>query len=115
MRFSGRGPLRPPRSLHLPILILSAALLVALHALPAQAQTGGVDSDPGDPGTGGKHSIEGKIFIRGRRRLERRAKVQLRSMNSGEMFLMSDENGAFMFRRLRGGTYTVIVDAGEEF
>jgi len=94
---------------------LFAALLVTLGAAPVRAQTGGIDSDPGDPGTGGKHSIQGRVFVRGGGRLDRRAKVKLRSLNSGEQFQMSDDSGAFTFRRLRGGSYTVVVDAGEEF
>jgi tetratricopeptide (TPR) repeat protein len=32
-----------------------------------------------------------------------------------EQFTMSDETGAFSFRRLKGGSYTVVVDAGSEF
>jgi tetratricopeptide (TPR) repeat protein len=96
-------------------LILTAAGLIALQSPSVHAQTGGIDSDPGDRGTGGRNTLEGRILLRGGRRLERRAKVQLRSFNSGDMFLLSDDNGAFTFRRLRGGTYTVIVDAGDEF
>ncbi len=94
---------------------VSVILLVGLTAGSARAQVGGIDSDPGDLGTGGKNSIQGRIFIRSGHPLERRVKVKLRSMNSGDQFLMSDDSGAFTFRRLRGGTYTVIVDAGEEF
>jgi tetratricopeptide (TPR) repeat protein len=90
-------------------------LLIASCAASARAQVGGIDSDPGDPGTGGKNSIQGRIFVRGGGRLDRRAKVMLRSMNNGDQFLFADDSGSFTFRRLRGGSYTVIVDAGEEF
>ena len=106
---------RSRRLSHFAGLILYAAVLAATQVCSAQAQTGGVDSDPGDRGTGGKNSIDGKIFIRGGRRLDRRAKVKLSSLSSGELFLMSDGNGTFTFRRLRGGTYTVVVEAGDEF
>src|SRR5262245_17120071 len=98
------------------VLILIPALLLITMLVPAaRAQTGGIDSDPGNLGTGGKDTIEGKIFVHGGDRLQRRAKVQLRSMYSGEMFVFSDDIGAFTFRRLKAGTYTVIVDAGDEF
>jgi tetratricopeptide (TPR) repeat protein len=34
---------------------------------------------------------------------------------NGDQFVMSDDSGAFSFRRLKGGTYTISVDAGSEF
>jgi Tfp pilus assembly protein PilF len=34
---------------------------------------------------------------------------------NGDQFVMSDDSGAFGFRRLKGGTYTINVDAGSEF
>ncbi len=103
--------LRIPRR----ILLLSALLLLVLCGQPAQAQIGGIDPDPGDPGTGGKSTIQGSIFLPGGRRLDRRAKVKLVSVGSGERFQMSDDTGAFSFRRLSSGTYTITVDAGSEF
>jgi Tfp pilus assembly protein PilF len=108
-RYLGRG------RLDLRALVLRATIIILLQALPALGQTGGVDSDPGDPGTGGKNSIAGRILIRGGASLGRRAKVRLRSTSSGDRIMMSDDNGSFTFRRLRGGSYTLVVDAGEEF
>jgi len=92
-----------------------ALVLISLCGISAQAQVGGIDSDPGDPGTGGKNSIMGRIYVRGGSRLPSRAKVKLRNMNSGEQFTFSDDTGSFTFRRLVGGTYTVTIDAGELF
>ena len=103
------------RSVEVLSVVLFAALFMTLGALPVRAQMGGIDSDRGDPGTGGRSSIQGRLFIRGGNRLERRAKVRLQSLNNGDQFQMSDDSGAFTFRRLRGGTYIVVVDAGEEF
>jgi Tfp pilus assembly protein PilF len=80
----------------------------------SRAQVGGIDPDPGDLGTGGRNTIQGTIYLSNGRRLDRRAKVRLRSMN-GDQFVMSDDSGAFSFRRLKGGTYTLTVDAGSEF
>lgn len=90
------------------------ALLIAFFVSSARAQVGGIDPDPGDPGTGGRNTIQGTIFLANGRRLDRRAKVRLRSMN-GDQFVMSDDSGAFSFRRLKGGSYTISVDAGSEF
>jgi tetratricopeptide (TPR) repeat protein len=106
---------RSHRSLVRLATIAQAMLVIATCAIAVCAQSGGIDPDPGDPGTGGKNSIQGRIFLRSGGRLTQRAKVKLVSLASGEQFLMSDDNGGFMFRRLRGGTYTVVVDAGEEF
>src|SRR5215470_14670607 len=108
-------PNRPQCFFQVLVLILVATAVVTLKSPSVRAQTRGIDTDPGDRGTGGRNTIEGRILIRGGRPLERRAKVRLRTLNSGDMFLLSDDNGAFTFRRLRGGTYTVIVDAGNEF
>jgi tetratricopeptide (TPR) repeat protein len=115
MRLFRLRSLRLKTLLRLPALILIAVVLVGLHARAVHAQTGGIDSDPADAGTGGKNTIDGKIFVRGGDRLQHRAKVQLRGMYAGEMFMFSDDIGAFTFRRLKGGTYTLIVDAGDEF
>lgn len=92
--------------------LLLAALLGAPTAL---AQMGGIDSDPGDRGTGGKNTIQGTIFVSTGRRLDRRVKVKLTGLAGGEQFQMSDDNGSFSFRRLQGGKYTIVVDAGKEF
>jgi len=76
---------------------------------------GGVDSDPGDPGTGGRNTIQGSIFLPGGRRMDRRVKIKLIGISGGEQFRMSDDSGAFSFKRLQGGRYTLVVDAGSEF
>jgi Tfp pilus assembly protein PilF len=92
-----------------------AALLFLLCSAPwTAAQVGGIDTDPGS-GMGGKNTIQGNVYYSSGRRLDKRAKVRLRSLAAGELFTMTDDNGAFSFRRLRGGSYTVIVDAGEDF
>src|SRR5262245_14329786 len=96
-------------------VFLAALLIVGASATDALAQMGGIDSDPGDPGTGGRNTITGSIFLPGGRRLDRRAKVQLNGVSGGTQFRLSDDSGSFSFNRLRGGRYTVTVDAGPEF
>lgn len=78
----------------------------------ARAQSGGgVDS----MGTGGRHTIQGRIYFPSGRRSDVRVKVKLQSLNSGELTVFSDANGSFSFRGLDAGSYTVIVDAGNDY
>ncbi|HKP85353.1 MAG TPA: tetratricopeptide repeat protein [Blastocatellia bacterium] len=90
------------------------AMLIAFCAVSSRAQIGGIDSDPGDPGTGGRNIIQGNIYLPGGRKADKRAKIRLRSINS-DQFTMSDDNGSFSFRRLHGGTYNITVDAGNDY
>ncbi|MBC7929540.1 MAG: tetratricopeptide repeat protein [Rubrivivax sp.] len=90
---------------------LSAALLVTLCHTSAHAQSG-VDST----GTGGRHSIQGRIvFPSGRRGGDVRLKVRLESAVSGDLSVFADSNGTFGFRSLEAGSYAVIVEGGEDF
>ena len=99
---------------HLFSLFAFTALL-AFSSSVVRAQFGGIDLDPGDPGTGGKNTIEGHIFYPSGRTLDKRLHVLLTSVTSGRRTTMADDNGEFIFRRLSPGTYTVTVNAGEEF
>ncbi|HEX8129108.1 MAG TPA: tetratricopeptide repeat protein [Pyrinomonadaceae bacterium] len=88
-------------------------LLVAAQNLYAQTDTG-IDSEPGDPGMGGAHTIQGRIFAPSGRQLGRRVRVRLGGVR-GESSVLSDDHGAFTFRRLNAGTYRLTVEAGKEF
>jgi tetratricopeptide (TPR) repeat protein len=72
---------------------------------------GGVDST----GTGGRHTIQGRIYFPSGRRTDVRVKVKLYSTNSSELTVFSDSNGTFSFRGLDAGSYTVTVDAGNDY
>src|SRR5438128_8991967 len=98
--------LRACKRARLSMLASGAAMLIFLGATMASAQIGGIDSDPSNPGTGGRNVIQGSIFYENGRRLDRRVKVRLRGLNS-DLFTLSDDSGSFSFRRLVGGNYTV--------
>lgn len=87
-----------------------AAALVALCGAPARAQNG-IES----MGNGGKHSIRGRIFFPSGRRVDTGLKVRLESTGFGDLTVISDSNGSFYFQSLRPGTYTVVVEGGDEF
>lgn len=108
-------PLTRPRPRCSRRILWCVIAITGVLTATARAQVGGIDPDPGDPGTGGKNTIQGRIFLPGGQRLDRRVKVKLRGLASSEQFQMSDDNGQFSFRRLQGGTYTLVVDAGKEF
>ena len=94
------------------ITALCCALLVVLTA---QAQTdGGLGSDPGDFGNGGRNTIQGRIYLPSGRRPERRMRVRLSTVRN-ESSTMTDDTGSFSFRRLGGGTYRITVEGGREY
>ena len=87
------------------------AAAVMFFVPPVQAQGGGVDPT----GTGGQHSIRGRIYFPSGRRSDLRVIVRLHSYNSGELSVLSDANGSFGFTGLIPGSYTVIVDGGDDY
>jgi len=87
-------------------------MLLVSMAVMANAQAGGgVDS----VGTGGQHSISGRLVFPSGQRADARLKVKLESSGNGELFVLADGNGTFMFRGLRSGSYTVVVEGGDFF
>ena len=91
-----------------PLVLLTLLSLVAV----AHAQSGaGVDS----VGTGGRHSISGRLIFPSGQRADARFKVRLESSGNGELTVLADGNGSFMFRSLRSGSYTIVVEGGDFF
>ena len=93
-----------------------AFVLISLLAATSQAQSdAGIDSDPGDPGTGGRNTIQGRVYFPSGRQMNKRLRVRLASVRGPELSVMTDDNGAFTFRRLAGGSYRLTVEAGKEY
>jgi Tfp pilus assembly protein PilF len=93
---------------------LALALLVfsLSAALRCAAQSGaGVDVT----GTGGIHTVQGRIYLPSGKHPDSRIKVRLESTNAGELSVLADVNGAFSFRSLQPGSYTIVVDAGADY
>jgi tetratricopeptide (TPR) repeat protein len=90
---------------------LFIVLGVLLLPLGVNAQGSGKSST----GTGGVHIIQGYVFFPSGRRAEGTIQVKLQSFNSGELYVIPDSSGSFAFTNLAPGTYTVVVDAGEEY
>lgn len=99
---------------HVLIRLWLTALLALVCCTSSSAQNeGGVES--GDLGTGGRHTIQGRLYLPSGRKLDRRVRVRLSGVRGGENSTLTDDNGAFIFRRLTAGTYTVTVEGGREF
>jgi Tfp pilus assembly protein PilF len=95
-------------------VLVSFAVLWVLPLLvsTASAQSGGgVDMT----GTGGRHTIQGRIYYPSGRRSDSRLKIKLQTFNAGELSVFSDPNGSFSFKGLDPGSYTVIVEAGDAY
>ncbi len=93
-------------------LAICAPFWLAISCPAAHAQSG-MDS----LGTGGRHSIQGRLIFNSGQRADVRLKVRLESTSniSGDLSILTDANGGFNFGGLRAGTYTVLIDGGEEF
>ncbi len=98
-------------------IFFSVVFLLLLAAAAAQAQiaNGGIDSDPGTGMRRGTNTIDGRVAYPSGQAVDKRIKVRLSSVYVGEFFTMTDNNGAFAFRRLRDGTYFLTIEAGKEY
>jgi Tfp pilus assembly protein PilF len=95
-------------------LCLASLLALGLCAVAARAQTSDGLPDSGEIGTGGQHVIQGRLYLPSGRKLDRRLRVRVSGVG-GERSTLTDDNGAFTFRRLIAGTYTLTVEGGREF
>ncbi|MCD9185760.1 MAG: tetratricopeptide repeat protein [Pyrinomonadaceae bacterium] len=66
-------------------------------------------------GTGGRHVIQGSVFLPGGQRPETPVNVQLTSNIFTPLSVFTDKSGNFSFTSLSPGTYAIVVDAGEGF
>lgn len=90
---------------------LLATLLVFLF-VSAHGQSGaGIDST----GTGGRHSITGRLVFPSGQRADLQLKIRLECPGQGDMTVLSDRNGNFSFQSLIAGNYTVTVEGGDFF
>jgi len=66
-------------------------------------------------GTGGNHVIQGYIFFPSGRRAEGTIVVKLQSLQYSELQVIPDSSGSFSFSNLSPGSYTVVVNAGDDY
>ena len=90
--------------------LLVTLLLLCAAVAPAQSG-GGIDTT----GTGGRHSIHGRLVFPSGQRVDIQLKVKLESPGLGELSVLCDTNGQFVFQSLRAGNYSVVIEGGEFF
>jgi tetratricopeptide (TPR) repeat protein len=91
-------------------LFLVPFVLVLFFSLTSYAQSGS-----GSTGTGGSHTIQGHIYFPSGRRVDGAIQVKLQSYSAGEISALTDSSGSFTFASLAPGSYTVVVDAGNDY
>ncbi|CAN5618150.1 hypothetical protein BH10ACI3_BH10ACI3_03570 [soil metagenome] len=91
------------------IVVVWLAVIAAVCSASAQTRVNST-------GNGGIHIIQGQIYNPNGGSPDGQITVRLESLSSyTELSLMTDRNGGFGFRALTPGTYTVVVNAGEEY
>lgn len=92
-------------------LVLLCPLFVLLFCARDARPQGGTDIG----GSGGRHVIQGRLILTSGQRADVQLKVRLVSVGLGDLSVVSDTNGNFYFRSLRHGSYTVVVDGGDDY
>ncbi len=91
-------------------LLLVVGVVLSFLETSVYAQMGRNSS-----GTGGKHTIQGSIFMPNGIRPETSINVKLESTSYSSLSVVADRNGGFSFSNLVPGSYTIVIDAGEKF
>lgn len=87
--------------------------LIGILLLPSAVSAQG--NGRASTGTGGIHQIRGYVFFPSGRRAEGTIVVRLQPINGGEITVIPDSSGSFIFGSLSPGRYTVVVDAGDDY
>lgn len=90
-------------------------LLIIVCVLLLPVAVSGQGNGRASTGTGGIHTIRGYVFFPSGRRAEGTIVVRLQPINGGEITVIPDSSGSFVFNSLSPGRYTVVVNAGDEY
>jgi hypothetical protein len=66
-------------------------------------------------GTGGIHQIKGKVYLPNGTSINSPIEIELQSTAFPSLKVVTDVSGSFAFENLAPGSYTVVVNAGEQF
>jgi tetratricopeptide (TPR) repeat protein len=93
------------------ICIVAAGVFVFAWNSNCRAQ-GATDST----GTGGRHTIQGRIFFpSGRRADSPGLLIKLESVMNAPLTIFTDGSGAFAFKNLIAGSYAIVIDGNEDY
>ena len=90
-------------------------LLTIICVLLLPAAVSGQGNGRASTGTGGIHIIQGYVFFPSGRRAEGTMIVKLQPRDGGEITVIPDSSGSFIFTALGPGNYTVVVNAGDDY
>ena len=91
-------------------LLLFACLFGSTHA-----QISSIPDSLSQTGLGGINSIVGTVFGPSGRPIERRVQIVISTMARGNRSTTTGDNGAFAFRGLPSGSYTISIEKEPEF
>lgn len=67
-------------------------------------------------GTGGRHTIQGRIFFPSGRRADAPGLlIKLESVMNAPLTIFTDSSGAFAFKNLIPGSYTIVIEGTEDY
>lgn len=67
-------------------------------------------------GTGGRHTIQGRIFFpSGRRADSPGLLVKLESLTNAPLSVFTDSSGSFAFKNLTAGSYTIVIEGTDDY
>src|SRR4051794_17394391 len=102
-------------SLLIPGTLSTRLLFIILAMLLLSPSANAQGSGKSSTGTGGNHVIQGYVFFPSGRKAEGTIIVKLTSLQYGDLQVIPDSSGTFTFSALAPGSYTVIVNAGNEY
>lgn len=79
------------------------------------AQISSITDSESQTGLGGMNAIVGTVFAPSGRPLESRVRIKLATMTRGDRLFTTNQNGAFAFRGLPAGSYTVTIDKEADY
>ena len=79
------------------------------------AQISTISDSASQTNLGGNNSIIGTVFDPSGRPLKERVNIRLSTMTRGDRVFTTNENGAFAFRGLPSGSYTITIDREVEY
>lgn len=94
---------------------LLAVFLSLCSAGSVLAQVSTISDTESQTNLGGMNSIIGTVFAPSGRPLESRVRIRLSTMTRGDRVFTTNENGAFAFRGLPTGSYTVTIDKEKDY